>query len=142
MQAHHGPSVLAMKIFNGGDSAAVDSFVNELKAYDALSQLQGQTIPALHTFGQMAHTGCPTIVTHWSGQSVKTKGQLSTKLLESAREALQAMHHRGVTHGDVHLRNMLVHKDKIIFCDLGLSSVNASSHAFAQDLNMLDDLMR
>ncbi|KAA6420984.1 MAG: hypothetical protein FRX49_09124 [Trebouxia sp. A1-2] len=56
-EAHHGSKVLALKVFNVDDDTAVKSFVNELKAYNALSELQGQTIPALHSFGQMAHTG-------------------------------------------------------------------------------------
>ena len=94
--------MLALKVFNVDDDTAVKSFVNELKAYNALSELQGQTIPALHSFGQMAHTGCPTIVMHWAGQSIRNNDQLSNQLLETAKESLQAMHDRHVSHGDVH----------------------------------------
>ncbi len=141
MQAHHGSHVLAMKVFNVDDDAAVKSFVNELKAYNALSELQGQAIPVLHSFGQMAHTGCPTIVMHWAGQSIRNNDQLSNQLLKTAKKGLQAMHDRHVSHGDVHRRNMLKHKDRILFCDLGSSSINAPVYAFAEDLNMLDEVM-
>lgn len=141
MKAHHCSKVLAMKVFNVDDDTAVERFVTELKAYNALSELQGQTIPALHSFGQMAHTGCPTIVMHGAGQSIRNNDQLSNQLLETAKESLQAMHDRHVSHGDVHRRNMLEHEDRIVFCDLGSSSVNAPVCAFAEDLNMLDDVM-
>lgn len=57
--------MLVMKVFDARDEAAVKTFVNELKAFNALSELQGQTIPSLHSFGQMVHTGCLAIITHW-----------------------------------------------------------------------------
>ena len=141
MQAQHGPDVLVMKVFNLDDSAAIKCFVKELKAYNALSEIQGHAIPALHAFGQMAHTRYPTIVMHWAGQSINTNDQLSSHLLKSAKEGLQAMHDRHVTHGDVHLRNMLVQKDRIVFCDLDSSCINAAMPAFAQDFNMLDEVI-
>ncbi|KAA6420110.1 MAG: hypothetical protein FRX49_09959 [Trebouxia sp. A1-2] len=52
-EAHQGTDVLVMKDFSACDEAAVKTFVNELKAFNALSELQGQTIPSLHSFGQM-----------------------------------------------------------------------------------------
>lgn len=36
---------------------------------------------------------------------------------------------------------MLKHEDRIVFCDLGSSSVNAPVYAFAEDFNMLDEVM-
>ena len=90
-----------MKVYNVDDDTAVKSFVNELKAYNTLSELQGQTIPALHSFGQMAQTRCPTIVMHWAGQSIRNNDQLSNQLFETAKESLQAMHDRHVSHDDV-----------------------------------------
>ncbi|DBB14860.1 TPA: hypothetical protein ACH3X3_004464 [Trebouxia sp. C0006] len=141
MKAQHGPDVLVMKVFNLDDSAAIKGFVKELKAYNALSDIQGHAIPALHAFGQMAHTRYPTIVMHWAGQSINTNDQLSSHLLKCAKEGLQAMHDRHVTHGDVNLRNMLVQKDRIVFCDLGSSCINPAMPAFAQDFNMLDEVM-
>lgn len=130
--------MLAMKVFDAGDNAAAKSFVNELKAYNALSELQGQTIPALHSFGRMAHTGCPAIVVHWAGCSIKRYDNLSGQLLETAKQGLQAMHNIHVSHGDVHLGNMLMNKERIVFCDLGQSSIDAPPDACEQDLNMLD----
>ena len=49
---------------------------------------------------------------------------------------VSAMHDRHVTHGDVHLRNMLVQKDRIVFCNLGWSCINPAMPAFAQDFRM------
>ena len=140
MQAQHGPDALVMKVFNLDDSTAVKGFVKELKAYNVLSEIQGHAVPALHAFGQMAHTRYPTIVMHWAGQSINTNDRLSIQLLKTAKEGLQAMHDRHVTHGDVHLRNMLVQKDRIVFCDLGSSCINPAMHAFAQDVSMLDEV--
>ena len=130
-----------MKVFNLDDSTAVKGFVKELKAYNVLSEIQGHAIPALHAFGQMAHTRYPTIVMHWAGQSINTNDRLSSQLLKTAKEGLQAMHDRHVTHGDIHLRNMLVQKDRIVFCDLGSSCINPAMPAFAQDVSMLDEVM-
>jgi len=141
LQAQRGPDVLVMKVFNLDDSAAIKGFVKELKAYNALSEIQGHAIPALHAFGQMAHTRYPTIVMHWAGQSIRNNDQLSNQLLKTAKKGLQAMHDRHVSHGDVHRRNMLKHKDRILLCDLGSSSINAPVYAFAEDLNMLDEVM-
>lgn len=59
--------MLVVKAFDACDEAAVETFVNELKAFNALSQLQGQTIPSLHSFGQTVYTGCLAIITHWAG---------------------------------------------------------------------------
>lgn len=130
--------MLAMKVFDAGDTAAAKSFVNELKAYDVLSELQGRSIPVLHSFGRMAHTGCPAIVMQWAGCSIKRHDNLSIRLLETAKQGLQAMHKMHVSHGDVCLGNILIHKDRILFCDLGSSSINAPPDACEQDLTMLD----
>lgn len=54
---------------------------------------------------------------------------------------VSAMHDRHVTHGDVHLRNMLVQKDRIVFRDLGSSCINPAMPAFAQEFSMLDEVM-
>ena len=51
------------------------------------------------------------------------------------------MHDRHVSHGDIRLCNMMVHKDRMLFCDFGFSSINATSHVFAQDFDMLDEVM-
>ena len=141
LQAQHGLDVLVVNVFNLDDSRAVKCFVKELKAYNALSDIQGHTVPALYAFGQMAHTRNPTIVMHWAGQSIEANDQLSSHLLKTAKEGLQEMHDRHVTHGDFHVRNMLVQKDRIVFCNLGSSCINAAMPAFAQDFSMLDEVM-
>ena len=141
MQANQDTDTLVAKVFNGNDSAAVASFVNELKAYHALSELQGQTIPVLHSFGQMVHTWSPTIVTHWAGSSITTCDDLSSQLLETAQQGLQAMHSRHVSHGDIHLGNMLSSSNRVVFCGLGHSSINALWSACVQDLIMLDEVV-
>ena len=130
-----------MKVFNVDDSTAVKGFVNEVKAYNALSEVQGHAIPVLHAFGQMAHSRYPTIVMHWAGQSINTNDHLNSHLLKTAKEGLQAMHDKQVSHGDIYLRNMLVQKDRIVFCDLGSSCINPAMPAFAQDFSMLDEVM-
>lgn len=52
------------------------------------------------------------------------------------------MHNLHVSHGDIHSRNMLMHENRIIFCDLGQSTVDALSGAYEQDLTMLDDVVQ
>lgn len=141
LQAYQDTDTLVAKVFDVNDSAAVTSFVNELKAYNALAELQGEKIPALHSFGQMVHTACPTIVTHWAGSSITTCDELSSQLLETAQQGLQAMHSRHVSHGDVHLGNMLSFKNRVVFCGLGQSSINASSSVCEEGLFMLDEVV-
>ena len=63
-------------------------------------------------------------------------------MLETAKQGLQAMHNLHVSHGDIHSRNMLLHENRIMFCDLGQSTVNALSGAYEQDLNMLDEIVQ
>ncbi len=131
-----------MKVFDARDEAAVKTFVNELKAFNALSELQGQIIPSLHSFGQMVHTGCLIIITHWAGCNITNCNTLSLPVLETAKQGLQAMHNLHVSHGDIHSRNMLLHESRIMFCDLGQSTVDALSGAYEQDLSMLDEVVQ
>ena len=102
--------MLVMKDFSACDEAAVKTFVNELKAFNALSELQGQTIPSLHSFGQMVHTGFLAIITHRAGCNITKYKRLSLPVLETAKQGLQAMHNLHVSHGDIHSRNMLLHE--------------------------------
>ena len=134
--------MLVMKVFDARDEAAVKTFVNELKAFNALSELQGQTIPSLHSFGQMVHTGCLAIITHWAGCNITNCNRLSLPMLETAKQGLQAMHNLHVSHGDIHSRNMLLHESRIMFCDLGQSTVDSLSGAYEHDLSMLDEIVQ
>jgi len=129
-----------MKVFDAQNKVAIESFVSELQAYNALHELQGSVIPVLHSFGRMHHTGCPAIVTYWAGSTVTDADSLSNDLLAAAEQGLQAMHSRRVSHGDVRLSNMLLDKDKLVFCDFGQSAIDASPHDCQQDFVMLADL--
>ena len=134
--------MLVMKVFDARDASAVKTFVDELKAYNALFELQGHYIPALHSFGQMVHTGCLAIITHWAGGNLTSCNRLSLPVLETAKQGLQAMHNLHVSHGDINVRNMLLHESRIMFCDLGQSTVDAASGAYEQDLIMLDEVLQ
>ena len=133
--------MLVMKVFDALGEAAVKTFFNELKGCNALSALQGQTIPSLHSFGRMVHTGCLAIVMHWAGCNIANCNRLSLPVLETAQQGLQAMHNLHVSHGDIHSRNMLLHENRIMFCDLG-QTANALSEAFEQDFSMLDEVVQ
>ncbi len=52
------------------------------------------------------------------------------------------MHNLHISHGDIHPRNMLLHESRIMFCDLGQSTVDALSGAYEQDLSMLDEVVQ
>ena len=47
---------------------------------------------------------------------------------------------RRVSHGDVRLSNMLVDKDRLVFCDFGQSVIDASPDKCQQDLIMLAEV--
>ena len=128
-----------MKVFDDSKAEAITSLINELKAYHALHDLQGATIPMLHSFGRMAHTGCPAIVTHWAGRTLRAD-QLSPQLRDTVQEGLRAMHACHVSHGDVRLDNILWKQGKVLFCDFGRSNINATSVKLQQDFHMLDAL--
>ena len=140
LQAKQGVHKLAMKVVGAHNNVAIESFVNELQAYNALQELQGSVIPVLHSFGRMHHTGCPAIVTHWAGSTVTGADSLSNDLLAAAEQGLQAMHSRRVSHGDVRLSNMLLDKDRLVFCDFGQSAIDASPHDCQQDFAMLAEV--
>lgn len=134
--------MLVVEFFDARDEAAVKMLVNQLKAFNAVSELQGQTIPSLHSFGQMVHTGCLAIITHWAGCSITNCNRLSLPVLITAKRGLQAMHNLHVSHGDIHSRNMFLHESRIMFCDLGQNTVDALSGASEQDLSMLDEVVQ
>ena len=139
LQAYQDKELLVMKVFDDSKVEGITSFMAELKAYQALRDLQGATIPMLHSFGRMGHTGCPAIITHWAGHTFKAD-QLSTQLRAAAKQALCAMHACYVGHGDVRLDNMSWKQGHILFCDLRQSSINSTSVKSQQDFEMLDAL--
>lgn len=128
-----------MKVFDDSKAEAITSLINELRAYHALHDLQGAAIPMLHSFGRMAHTGCPAIITHWAGRTLRSD-QLSSQLRATVKNGLRALHASRVSHGDVRLDNMLWEQGKVVFCDFGQSSINATSAKCQQDFQMLDAL--
>ena len=125
-----------MKVFDANNIAATKSFADELKVYGALHDLQDWSIPVLHSFARMCHTGCPAIATHWAGQKVNRLS--SEQFAATAMEGLRAMHDMHISHGDVRLSNILVHKDRVVFCDLGQSNIEATPSDCQQDLTMLE----
>lgn len=140
LQAKQGVHKLAMKVFDAHNNVAIESFVSELRAYHALQELQGSVIPVLHSFGWMHPTGCPAITAHWAGSIVTSADSLSNDLLAAAEQGLQAMHSRRVSHGVVRLCNMLLVKDRLVFCDFGQSAIDASPHDCQQDFAMLAEV--
>ena len=139
LQAYQDQDLLAAKFFDDNNIEAVTDLMAELKAYHALHDLQGSAIPMLHSFGRMGHTGCPAVLTHWAGSTLRAE-QLSPQSHAAAREALSAIHARCVSHGDVRLENMLWKQGRIVFCDFGQSSINATSVKYQHDFQMLDAL--
>lgn len=125
-----------MKVFDAHNTVAIESFVSELQAHNALQEVQGSVIPVLHSFGWMHHTGCPAIVTYWAGSTVTGADFLSNDMLAAAEQGLQAMHSSRVSHGDVRLSNMW-DNDRLVFCDFGQSVIDASPHDCQQDFAML-----
>ena len=137
LQAYQAKELLAMKVFDANNVVVTTSFADELRAYGALHDLQGHTIPLLHSFGWMCHTGCPATATRWAGHKLNS---LRHEHLATAVEGLRATHNMHVSHGDVRLRNMLVHKDRVVFCDLGQSTTEATPGDCQQDIAMLEEL--
>lgn len=93
-----------------------------------------QIIPALHSFGQLAHTRCPATVMHFAWQSVKNVDQLSSQLVKTAKEECLI----GMWVMVMFVQATCLGR-RIEYCDLGSSSarITAPFYAFAQDLNML-----
>ena len=139
LQANQDKKLLVMKVFDDSKVEGITSFIAELKAYHALHDLQGGTVPKLHSFGRMGRTGCPAIITHWAGHTVRA-GQLSTQQRAAAKQVLCAMHTCHVSHGDVRLDNILWKQGQIVYCDFGQSSINTTSVKCQQDFQMLDAL--
>ena len=127
----------------------------ELECYDALEELQGLSVPLLLwrrvLIEKPGPRCCPDEVEErvhafalsWAEGPGKGVGEMQ---LRKAREILSEMHARGVTHGDVHPRNMAVHPQsgQVVIFDFSHAMTLASLHgdlsSFAEAC--ADDMLR
>ncbi len=96
---------------------------NEIKVYEALEDLQGDTIPILIYHGWVH--GCLTLILSDCGTTVEdlSDENLTEPIRQSCAAAVSSLHERGVLHGDLAERNMAVDRHgQVCIFDFGLSN--------------------
>lgn len=127
-----GARTLVAKLFPPHSDSDPGKWLNkELAVYAECAHLQGSHIPYLHgvcrvvdpvpaTGGLVMLTeyiGCGTTVAEMVHQGASR--QTLEELHESASEALDCLHRRGVVHSDIAGRNMLVCGNRVVLVDFG-----------------------
>ena len=132
-----GPAYAALKLLRPGASPVA----SELLAAEAavLPRLAGGPVPPLLQHAE--HEGRPLLVTGWCAgvPADRYAGELRQQpdgagpagllqLCQAVAEAYAAVHDRGVVHGDVHPRNVLVAADgTVTLIDFGLAHITSDA---------------
>ncbi|KAJ3053581.1 hypothetical protein HK097_003908 [Rhizophlyctis rosea] len=100
----------------------VRELVNELQMYEQLSELQGSVIPRLLAYGTLSSGALYTIGTERiPGRNLRVD---DTQLQTTVMDAYHALHLRGVIHGDVARRNIMVTGETartVVLLDFGMA---------------------
>ena len=96
----------------------------EVAVYKALFDLQGRCIPQLKLFGHWQGSYCIGLSVHGSTPD----GQLDSIQKQKIVDIVNAIHSRGVIHGDIRKENFLVDESGNPFViDFGFADMNAVS---------------
>jgi serine/threonine protein kinase len=96
-----------------GSDELLGEIVNEINIYvGPLVDIQGKYVPKLLRFGVL-HEAFVFIFTSLAGRSFAELEHVTSKEKELALEGLQAIHTRGVMHGDVRLENIMLSRNPL-----------------------------
>jgi hypothetical protein len=100
---------------------ATTMFFTELEAYRRLDGLQGTVVPNLHYSYLMSAFLFSLILQHCGQPISQTQFR---EFYEHILNAVKAVHQRGVLHGDIALRNILIDStsNKVVLVDFGVAS--------------------
>ncbi|GBB95794.1 hypothetical protein RclHR1_26110001 [Rhizophagus clarus] len=121
--------------------------LNEIKMYlGPLRDIQYMYTPKLLKFGVL-HEAFIFILTSLCGKSFAKLDDVTEREKHLAIEGLQAIHARGVMHGDVRLENIMINrsestsKSRVRWIDFGWSKMSRSSKNFNRELTELRRLL-
>lgn len=93
----------------------------EVEAYDRLEDLWGVVVPHMLWFGSIVDDMADALATEYVGGPMSRT--VTPSLVESAIQALKAIHARGVLHGDAEVKNFCVRPEdgRVFVVDLGMA---------------------
>jgi tRNA A-37 threonylcarbamoyl transferase component Bud32 len=114
-----------LKIMDSTKNGAELMFLTELRAYEKLDELQGNGIPILEQSYLMS-SFLYVFALEDCGNPI-TPSQLP-EVYQNVVGALKKIHSKGVLHGDIALRNILINSsgNEIVFIDFGLAKFYGS----------------
>ncbi len=118
----HGVRTI-IKTYNKDDKNTIKAYQAELMAYKRLETLQGKQLPRLICYGPVQDSLDPTLVLEHCGVALEDMPSLTRQHKEGAMTALRAMHKAGALHGDVELRNLVLHPAKKCVMLIDLANV-------------------
>ncbi|KAL6756098.1 kinase-like domain-containing protein [Haematococcus lacustris] len=126
----------------------VELLWHEAQIYDFLKDLQGHHLPVLHGSGYWRGRNSFFLATAVvAGKPLRecTVASAVQAVAQSAKEALQAIHQRGVAHGDVRADNLLVQhhgsKPQVCIIDFGHAYLNPTPEQCERELEELTEVL-
>lgn len=99
-----------VKIMEGTKNReGVEELENESEIYSKLSDLCGDAIPNMIYSGRLENNNRPILAVSYEGTTLEDNyDMVSPVTYKKAKEALEKIHRKGVAHGDIALRNIVV----------------------------------
>jgi serine/threonine protein kinase len=118
------PSLL--KLLDTTQHNSSSMFLAELQAYERLDELQGAVIPTLEQ-SYLISNSLFAFALEDCGNPI-TQSQLR-KMHDQVAQALKSIHAKGVVHGDIALRNILINslENRVVLIDFGLAKFFVSN---------------
>ncbi|KAF8345189.1 hypothetical protein F5887DRAFT_1061817 [Amanita rubescens] len=117
---------------------AVELLNAEVRAYAALTNLQGKVIPTLYGF-YMVWGILRLIALQPVGQAIAENEPITRQLRKKMKEALRCIHNAGYVHGDVARRNFCRTKSgRIFLVDLERCRRTENRAEFLAEMNIVD----
>jgi hypothetical protein len=113
------------KLMDTKEEKSSSMFWTELEAYQRLDELQGDIIPTLE---QSYLISCLFFSFALEDCGIPMKRLQLHKVYDQVVQALKSIHAKGVIHGDIALRNILINssESRVVLVDFGLAKFHAS----------------
>lgn len=85
---------------------------------------------------------CEIVLEYVDGQLLKDFGADKTKLYKLLGKYSAQLHSKGIIHGDLTTKNLIVSRDRLVLIDFGLSFISDRIEDRAEDLHLLKQALR
>ncbi|GJJ76176.1 hypothetical protein EMPS_08535 [Entomortierella parvispora] len=138
-----GMAVIVKKADLWRQPAVTQELESEERIYHLLKRLQGRYIPRMLVAGVL--DGMEMIlVTGHVGTDLRNE-RLDTSDRDKIREALSALHNKGILHRDIRPENIVVNRDgessRFFFIDFGLSGFTRNKKILERETKELEELL-